>query len=135
MALGSMEILVRSSWPALSVTVTNRSPAVMPKGRPETIDGIAPNDPVEEFAADVDVWQEDTLVVGHLPFMSRLVSLLMSGEPVLSCLVLGIESDGVPYAVFVFAALVPWTYFANALTEGAGMVRIPVAPRLPHSDE
>lgn len=58
---------------------------VMPKGRPETIDGIAPNDPVEEFAADVDVWQEDTLVVGHLPFMSRLVSLLMSGEPEYEC--------------------------------------------------
>lgn len=29
-----------------------------------------------------------------------------------------IASDGAPYAVFSFAALVPWTYFANALTEG-----------------
>ena len=58
---------------------------VMPRGRPETVDGIAPNDPVEEFAADVDVWQEDTLVVGHLPFMSRLVSLLMSGDSEREC--------------------------------------------------
>jgi lipopolysaccharide transport system permease protein len=32
----------------------------------------------------------------------------------------GISSDGVPYAMFSFAALVPWTYFANALAEGAG---------------
>ncbi|QDV75123.1 ABC transporter permease [Botrimarina mediterranea] len=31
-----------------------------------------------------------------------------------------IESDGVPYALFSFAALVPWTYFSNALTEGVG---------------
>ncbi len=31
----------------------------------------------------------------------------------------GIESDGVPYAIFSFAALVPWTYFSNALTESA----------------
>lgn len=30
----------------------------------------------------------------------------------------GIKSDGAPYAVFAFAALVPWTYFSNALTEG-----------------
>ncbi len=30
----------------------------------------------------------------------------------------GIESDGVPYAVFSFVALVPWTYFSNSLTEG-----------------
>jgi phosphohistidine phosphatase len=35
---------------------------------------------VEEFATDADVWEEDTLVVGHLPFMSRLVSLLTTGE-------------------------------------------------------
>jgi lipopolysaccharide transport system permease protein len=30
-----------------------------------------------------------------------------------------IESDGAPYAVFALAALVPWTYFANAVSEGA----------------
>ena len=29
-----------------------------------------------------------------------------------------VSSDGVPYAVFSFVALVPWTYFANAVTEG-----------------
>jgi len=29
-----------------------------------------------------------------------------------------IDSEGVPYAVFSFTALVPWTYFSNALTEG-----------------
>ena len=29
-----------------------------------------------------------------------------------------VESDGVPYALFAFAALVPWTYFSNALLEG-----------------
>jgi lipopolysaccharide transport system permease protein len=30
----------------------------------------------------------------------------------------GVSSDGAPYAVFSFVALVPWTYFANAVTEG-----------------
>jgi ABC-type polysaccharide/polyol phosphate export systems, permease component len=30
-----------------------------------------------------------------------------------------IPSDGIPYPVFVYAALVPWTYFANALS-GSG---------------
>lgn len=43
----------------------------------ESIRGLGPNDPVAEFASDADVWDEDLLVVGHLPFMSRLVSLLM----------------------------------------------------------
>ena len=46
----------------------------------ERIKGLGPNDPVAEFASDADVWQEDTLVVGHLPFMSRLVSLLTFGD-------------------------------------------------------
>jgi lipopolysaccharide transport system permease protein len=31
-----------------------------------------------------------------------------------------ISSDGVPYAIFSFAALVPWTYFSGALTSAGG---------------
>ena len=31
----------------------------------------------------------------------------------------GIKSDGVPYALFSLAALVPWTYFSNALLEAS----------------
>ena len=30
-----------------------------------------------------------------------------------------IDSNGVPYSIFSFAALVPWTYFSNAVSEGA----------------
>jgi lipopolysaccharide transport system permease protein len=30
-----------------------------------------------------------------------------------------VPSEGVPYPLFSFAALVPWTYFSNALTEAA----------------
>jgi lipopolysaccharide transport system permease protein len=30
----------------------------------------------------------------------------------------GIQSDGVNYALFTLVALVPWTYFSNALTDG-----------------
>jgi lipopolysaccharide transport system permease protein len=48
-----------------------------------------------------------------------------------------IDSDGVPYAIFAFAALVPWTYFANAVSEGtaslignAGMISKIYFPRL-----
>ncbi len=31
-----------------------------------------------------------------------------------------ISSDGVPYAIFSFSALVPWTYFSGALTSAGG---------------
>ena len=55
--------------------------AVLSGGRVERVEGLSPNDPVGEFATDADVWDEDTLVAGHLPFMSRLVSLLTTGDP------------------------------------------------------
>jgi lipopolysaccharide transport system permease protein len=31
-----------------------------------------------------------------------------------------ISSDGAPYTLFAYAALVPWTYFANAVTDSSG---------------
>ena len=31
-----------------------------------------------------------------------------------------LSSDGAPYAIFSYTALVPWTYFANALTDATG---------------
>jgi phosphohistidine phosphatase len=54
--------------------------ALLSGGKVEVVEGLNPNDPVAEFSTDADVWDEDTLVVGHLPFMYRLVSLLVSGE-------------------------------------------------------
>lgn len=46
------------------------------------------------------------------PVVSMLVFTVIFGRLV------GVKSDGAPYAVFTFVALVPWTYFANSLTEG-----------------
>lgn len=45
----------------------------------EAISGINPNDSVEDFANRLMNWDEDILVVGHLPFMSKLVSFLVTG--------------------------------------------------------
>ena len=42
--------------------------------------GIAPLDPTEAFAKAIAEWTEDTMVVGHLPFMGKLVSHLLVGE-------------------------------------------------------
>jgi phosphohistidine phosphatase len=50
---------------------------MLPRGSIEPVAGLGPNDAVNDFIADADVWQEDTLVVGHLPFLSRLASLLL----------------------------------------------------------
>ena len=49
----------------------------------------------------------------------------------------GVPSDGLPYPVFSFAALVPWTFFTNALTQAsnslvlsANMIKKIYFPRL-----
>lgn len=45
------------------------------------------------------------------PLMQMLVFTIIFGT------LIGVKSDGENYAVFAFAALVPWTYFSNALTQ------------------
>ena len=54
--------------------------AVLPRGRIEQVGGIGPQDDVAGFVSDADVWDQDTLVVGHLPSISHLVSRLVVGN-------------------------------------------------------
>lgn len=60
-------------------------------------------------------YAQSTLGIGWAviqPIFSMIVFTIVFGH------LAGVESDGVPYAVFSFVALVPWTYFANAVSEG-----------------
>jgi phosphohistidine phosphatase len=43
--------------------------------------GLAPNDDVEPVAAALAVVTQPVMLVGHLPFLSRLASLLLVGDP------------------------------------------------------
>jgi lipopolysaccharide transport system permease protein len=47
------------------------------------------------------------------PFFTMLVFTLFFGR------LAKIQSDGIPYALFSFAALVPWAFFANGLSQSA----------------
>lgn len=53
---------------------------IMPDGQPLVADDINPNDAVEPFAARLAAWPGDTAVVGHLPFMAKLVAHLVAGD-------------------------------------------------------
>lgn len=44
------------------------------------IAGIDPNDPVDQLVEQINMWAENTLVAGHLPFMAKLVAKLLSGN-------------------------------------------------------
>ena len=47
------------------------------------------------------------------PFFTMLVFTLFFGR------LAKIPSDGLPYPVFAYAALVPWTFFANGLSQSS----------------
>ena len=53
---------------------------VAPDLKVEQFGGLSPNDPVEHFVQHVEEWGEDLLVVGHLPFMAKLVVRLTAGS-------------------------------------------------------
>lgn len=42
--------------------------------------GIAPNDPTDALTNAANAWSEDVMVVGHQPFMGRMVSRLICGS-------------------------------------------------------
>ena len=46
----------------------------------EAVDGLAPNDDVTEIAKSIESEQGDVMLVGHLPFLERLVALLITGK-------------------------------------------------------
>ena len=54
-------------------------PAAAPA--PAPADGLGPNDPVEPWAEMLADEDRGLLLVGHLPFLERLASLLLCGDP------------------------------------------------------
>jgi lipopolysaccharide transport system permease protein len=65
------------------------------------------------------------------PFMTMVVFSLFFGR------LAGVPSDGLPYPIFSFAALLPWTFFANGLAQAsnalvgnANMIKKIYFPRL-----
>ncbi len=43
--------------------------------------GLNPKDDVEPLAVELASWQDSLMVVGHLPFLDRLASRLVAGDP------------------------------------------------------
>lgn len=43
-------------------------------------EGLAPNDPVDKWLEELNTRVKDVIIVGHLPFLQRLASLLLVGD-------------------------------------------------------
>lgn len=46
----------------------------------EVLQGIAPMDPVVPIVHKINTWKDDTILVSHLPFLAKCVSLLIQGN-------------------------------------------------------
>ena len=84
---------------------------------------------------DVKVRYKQSLLGGSWaiiqPFFTMVVFSIFFGK------LAGVPSDGVPYPIFSFAALVPWTFFANgmnqasnSLVNGQNLIKKVYFPRL-----
>jgi phosphohistidine phosphatase len=55
--------------------------ALLSTGEPQAHAGLGPNDPLEMLSPEIAFWSVDTLIVGHLPYLGRLASLLLASDP------------------------------------------------------
>lgn len=55
--------------------------SLKPKKEIREEDGLAPNDDPMAWVAKINEMDEDTAIVGHLPFLDRLLGLLVLGDP------------------------------------------------------
>lgn len=75
--------------------------------QPRVLPGIAPNDPVEPIATLAGEWVQDTVLVGHQPFMGRLAARLCCGQQdgvelrfaPATCVCVAREAQGAPWAL------------------------------------
>lgn len=51
-----------------------------PEAKIEASSGLSPKDEVKPVVRQAKNWTGDTLIVGHLPFMGRMVAYLVSGD-------------------------------------------------------
>ena len=75
-----VERVIHSGKLRANQTAKRLAEAIAPGVELETSGLINPNDNPKAFDWQSESWDRDTLVVGHLPFMARLVSHLVIGD-------------------------------------------------------
>jgi len=76
--------VVHSGKPRAAQTADILAAHLAPGIAIETMDGLAPNDPVEPVASALSTTAADIMLVGHLPFMGKLAARLVTGNENLS---------------------------------------------------
>lgn len=56
--------------------------AMTVKGEVSVKEGLSPNDDVKKIKEQIESAGEDVMIVGHLPFLGKLVSLFVTGDEI-----------------------------------------------------
>lgn len=76
----TVERVLHSSKMRAHQTAEILAEALLISGETEVINGINPNDSIPDFSIKVHQFKHDTMVIGHLPFMQKMVSYLITGN-------------------------------------------------------
>ena len=75
-----IEVIISSKKTRAIATAEIFATVLSPAVKVEQITGISPNDSAEAFLENIEFNVKDIMLVGHLPFLSHLTSLLLSRE-------------------------------------------------------
>src|SRR5256885_5083219 len=77
----TISLIQHSGKPRAEETAHILSSSIRCTSGPCHIDGLNPSDDPNDAANFLNVYTDDILIVGHLPHLERLTSLLLTGNP------------------------------------------------------
>lgn len=75
-----LDTVIHSTKKRARQTAEAITESIRPKKETRAEDGLAPNDDPAAWVARINTMDEDTAIVGHLPFLDRLLGLLVLGD-------------------------------------------------------
>lgn len=75
-----IDVILHSTKTRAIETARILAETILPKDGTEQKEGLAPNDPVDTLFDELTTENRDLMVVGHLPFLGKLVSLALAGS-------------------------------------------------------
>jgi phosphohistidine phosphatase len=75
-----ISVILQSGKTRATQTAEILNPKVTSLGGIMKKEGLAPNDPVDPWVEELNKSPDDVMIVGHLPFLSKLVSRLLGRE-------------------------------------------------------
>ncbi|HOW53449.1 MAG TPA: phosphohistidine phosphatase SixA [Syntrophorhabdaceae bacterium] len=75
-----LDVIIHSPKKRAAETAQVFAQYLKPKKSIGEADGLLPNDDPKPWIGRINAMEDDTAIVGHLPFLDRLLALLVTGE-------------------------------------------------------